>query len=379
MNPEIERVLSQTFQTDISAETVFIWVYCIIYILITGISLIFYTGIFRLKGYRTVLFRDIRITAIVPLVHPLKKAKELKLLEENVESLLKQSYPPEKIIIITGAGYTLPDFSDLPEVEIQEIDEIPPNWNSLQFYRYRGSIAARTDHLMFISWDCRFEDEGLTQLISYYQEEDRDTVISLIPLPAGRGANAVAELAGVWTPALCNCSGPLKSTGYRGILGESLILCRKETYRKIGTHRSIRKQPTQAAGLTRDFDDQHIRIETHPGTGLLRRIDNREAFHEYAAIAKGNYSALYNRRPYLAISLQLLWSIFLLTSFSLTIILLPLGYWGASIATGVLWVLQSLQYLVHSRLTGKICWRSAILLPVAIPWFWLKLAGMRLK
>jgi len=372
MRDDMSGAFSEAFKIDLPFEILFIVFYLIIFVLIFMISQLVFFRIRGIRGFQSTLYRDIRISTIMPLLKIPKTETEINALFKNCLTLFEQNYPVDELIIITSSPFTLPENQFQSKIKNLVINEVPEKWEKIQYFRYKATIETTGNYLLFISGDCSFAKEGLTQFINYYQEEPKDTILAIIPTPVGLKISTSAEIAALFTVSLSNSTEGMRKLGFRSNLTESVILCRKKSYIRAGTHRSFKRASFQGSYLSRDFDAINIKVETRAGYPLLFREKNRASIAEYSAILKGNYKGIFNRRPYSAAFITWLWSSFTLGTFILAITAFSMLYIPTGIATSTIYLLLILEYLLATKATGKTYWLSALLFPIALPLFWIR-------
>lgn len=372
MRDDLAAVLNERFSSSLNTEGVITLLFILMFFITAVLSVIIFSGTHKLRGYHSILYRDIRLSAIIPIPEALLSEKQLKTLKSTIDSLLSQNYPADEIIIVSRYPLNLKEYTDNERIIPILFKTIPPKWNPTQFLRYKGAMTAKGNFLLFLSSDCLFAPEGLTEILSYYQEESKETVLSVIPAAVNKGLSPTAQIANLFTPAACNCTTHLKRTGMRSILTESMILCSSNSYKKAGTHLALRNKKNQNSALTQEFYNLNIKIETQPGYPLITRPKNNNAMQEYLSVIKGNYKNLITRKPYTALFIQWFWSTFTETVFICSIVFFMTGWMIAGITTAITYLIMLLEYLSASKNAGKTAWLSAILLPITLPWFWIR-------
>ncbi len=185
-----------------------------------------------------------RVSIIVPACN------EEDTIEAAMFSLVKQDYGAFEIVVVNDrstdrTGSILKNLaSQYPRIRLLEVTELPAGWLGKNHALHYGAGAASGDYLLFTDADVLFEKTTVARAMTIMVTERLDH-LSLIfkNIAAGRLLNAMIQEAGA---ALFFLFKPWaarnpRSRYFMGVGAFNLV--KKDVYRRIGGHESIRMHP----------------------------------------------------------------------------------------------------------------------------------------
>lgn len=185
-----------------------------------------------------------RVSIIVPACN------EEETIETAMLSLVQQDYGPFEIVVINDrstdrTGAILEKLAaQYPRIRLLEVTELPPGWLGKNHALHYGARAAGGDYLLFTDADVLLEKTTVARAMTIMVAERLDH-LSLIfkNIAAGSLLNAMIQDAGA---ALFFLFKPWaarnpRSRYFMGVGAFNLV--KKDVYRRIGGHESIRMHP----------------------------------------------------------------------------------------------------------------------------------------
>ncbi len=185
-----------------------------------------------------------RVSIIVPACN------EEETIETAMLSLVQQDYGPFEIVVINDrstdrTGAILEKLAaQYPRIRLLEVTELPPGWLGKNHALHCGARAAGGDYLLFTDADVLLEKTTVARAMTIMVAERLDH-LSLIfkNIASGSLLNAMIQDAGA---ALFFLFKPWaarnpRSRYFMGVGAFNLV--KKDVYRRIGGHESIRMHP----------------------------------------------------------------------------------------------------------------------------------------
>ncbi|HDK44580.1 MAG TPA: glycosyltransferase, partial [Desulfobacteraceae bacterium] len=185
-----------------------------------------------------------RVSIIVPACN------EEETIETAMLSLVNQDYGPFEIVVINDrstdrTGAILEKLAaQYPRIRLLEVTELPPGWLGKNHALHCGARAAGGDYLLFTDADVLLEKTTVARAMTIMVAERLDH-LSLIfkNIASGSLLNAMIQDAGA---ALFFLFKPWaarnpRSRYFMGVGAFNLV--KKDVYRRIGGHESIRMHP----------------------------------------------------------------------------------------------------------------------------------------
>lgn len=185
-----------------------------------------------------------RVSIIVPACN------EEETIETAMLSLVQQDYGPFEIVVINDrstdrTGAILEKLAaQYPRIRLLEVTELPPGWLGKNHALHYGARAAGGDYLLFTDADVLLEKTTVARAMTIMVAERLDH-LSLIfkNIASGSLLNAMIQDAGA---ALFFLFKPWaarnpRSRYFMGVGAFNLV--KKDVYRRIGGHESIRMHP----------------------------------------------------------------------------------------------------------------------------------------
>lgn len=184
-------------------------------------------------------------------------------------SLEQQSITPDEIIVVdddstdgtagVAAGY---------RARVIHPGPLPEGWLGKPHACFRGAQAASGENLVFLDADVRFEEEGLSRLLSTYAHLGGFLSVQ----PYHRMENAYERLSAFFAFILMSGIRAFTIFGRRlpprGLFGPAIV-CRRDDYFSIDGHRSVKQEILEDVELGRRAASAGYELHCFAGRGSL--------------------------------------------------------------------------------------------------------------
>ncbi|MBU1232648.1 MAG: glycosyltransferase family 2 protein [Proteobacteria bacterium] len=210
------------------------------------------------------------VQADVPLTPPLVSiivpaCNEEATVEPALRSLFQQDYPNLEVIVIddrsTDGTYGLLTnlAQQFPEMRVEQITELPPEWLGKNHALYWGARQARGEILLFTDADIVMESSTLSRAVTFFVDEGLDH-LSLIFRNVARGgllnAMVVDALGGLF---LLLRPWNVRKAGSHTFIGVGAFnMISRDGYWKLGGHAALKMHPIDDIMLGKKVKQQGL-------------------------------------------------------------------------------------------------------------------------
>lgn len=235
-------------------------------ILLFGIILCLFTGLFLFRKKLLTYNGEIpKTTEKLSVIIPARN--EEKNLPKLLQSLQDQTHPPDEIIVVNDQSTDrTKEIAESFGVKVIDNHDLPRGWTGKNWALWNGAMAATGDLFLFLDADISLAPEAIKSLLVTHEKQGG--VISVIPFhQTEQFYERFALLTNVLGAFVFMSPFEVKSKR-RGLYGPC-ILTKREDYKKINGHASIRSEVLDDLSLGRAFVQAGIPVQVFLGKDLI--------------------------------------------------------------------------------------------------------------
>lgn len=294
------------------------------------------------------LEKKYKVSVIIPA------RNEEKNLPFLLESLKKQTYQPDEVIVVDDfSSDRTQEIARQYGVKVIQNAQLPEGWTGKNWALWNGFLNSTGDILVFLDADVRLAPNGLEALIK--TRERYGGAISVVPYHRPERfyekLSLIPYLLGVFA-----FTSPFERNSSEKSLYGSCIMVAREDYEKINGHYGVRHEIMDDMTLGKRFSEAGISVENFIGYDLVsfRMYPNGikseiEGFSKSAVLGMVNLSCS-------TVALIALWVIgIVLAGFITPLLIVAKHPWVWPFLVGyIMYTLQILYFLKYTGTYGKI-------------------------
>lgn len=196
---------------------------------------------------------------------------------ECVESILSQDYPGLRLVVVDdrsddGTAVCVEQAARGDRrVRVHRVDQLPDGWNGKSHAAWRGARHVDTEWMLFVDADCRPEPAGIASAVAYALERGAD-LLSVWPRDGSTGfwERLLVPLCGAMIVIWYGRAGASDKDAKRAFANGQFLLIRREAYRQIGGHETVRQALVEDIPLAQVARNQGLSVLSAIGTDVCR-------------------------------------------------------------------------------------------------------------
>jgi 4,4'-diaponeurosporenoate glycosyltransferase len=333
------------------------------FVLFLAVWLLGFFALWRIPACRRTTVAAPPVSIVIPARN---EAHNLPLL---LESLRRQSLPPEEILVVddqsedgTAAVASAGGARVLPS------GPLPPGWLGKPWACWQGARQAKCEVLIFLDADTVLEADGLRRIVSTWAE--RRGLVSIWPYHRMR--RAYERLSAFFHIVIMGSMRAFTPLGPRlaplGAFGPCIV-CARRDYLELGGHEEVKGAILEDIALGRLFLNGGHRVHCLGGRGTIAfRMYPQGLASLVEGFGKGMAAGAQASAAVVLVPLVLWITAGFIVSFAL-VFSLATGLWGASLAWLGLYLLYALQLAWMLLRIGNYGLPTALLYPVPAAFF----------
>ena len=240
---------------------------------------------------------------------------------------------------------------------------LPAGWTGKNWACAQGAEVARGDPLLFLDADTRFTSEGLSHLLSAW-EEHSDKTIALSVLPYHVTKAPYEQLSLFFNLLMAFGAGGFGAFGKPRLFGQCLLISR-DLYDVCGGHSAVRGRILENLAMADRIDAVGGKCVCLGGRGTIHVRMFPEGFAQLCE----SWTKAFADGAAASDSVVLVLAIVWLTALCTVFLLLFSSFWPWRAYAAILYIVAAFQVLWFARQVGKFNFISALLYPIPLLFF----------